>query len=236
MSQAFIKLFGSDWRSDPNLRMCSAAARGVWIDCITLMMEAEPYGCLVINGVAMTPTQIGQLTCTPVKVVIKALEELAATGVLSRNDAGVIYSRRMVRDKVKAETDKNNGRYGGNPKLKNDPENSDRGLTPPLTPRLTQGGKPAPPTPMDIPESNSRIQYQNLRIHSSVPASARDDPSSLRVSLGAIEEARRWLPPGCDVEEVERKFFVWLLQRQWPNSIDASWIGFVKTHSKSMKP
>jgi hypothetical protein len=103
MPQNYIKFYGNDWRSDPRLRVCSAASRGVWIDLITFMMEAEPFGYLLINDKQPTPEQIGMLTCTPPQVVKKALVELEEAGVFSRCEDGTIYSRRMVRDRERSE-------------------------------------------------------------------------------------------------------------------------------------
>lgn len=103
MPQSFIKFYGNDWRSDPRLRLCSAAARGVWIDLISIMMEAEPFGHLVVNGKAPSAKTVGALTVTPVKVVDAALAELEEQGVFSRTDDGTIYSRRMVRQNEKSE-------------------------------------------------------------------------------------------------------------------------------------
>lgn len=92
-----IRFSGTDWRADPRLRMCSAAARGVWIDLLTLMIEAEPYGHLLVNGAPPTAQEIGQLTCTPPDVVEAAISELGAAGVYSRTEEGVIFSRRLAR-------------------------------------------------------------------------------------------------------------------------------------------
>jgi hypothetical protein len=117
MGQPFIKFFSSDWRSDPALRMCSAASRGVWIDLISIMMEADPYGYLYINGKPATVAQIAALTCTPAGVIKKAMAELLENGVSSQDDNGAIYSRRLVRDREKQEQARLFGKGGGNPAL-----------------------------------------------------------------------------------------------------------------------
>lgn len=117
MAQPYIRFFGVDWRSDPKLRMCSPAARGVWIDMITLMMEADPFGYLVINGAAATDQQLAMLTVTPLAVIRRSLQELERNGVYSRRPDGVIFSRRLVRDVEKSEEMRARGRLGGNPAL-----------------------------------------------------------------------------------------------------------------------
>jgi hypothetical protein len=135
--QPWLKWYPADWRADPRLRMCSAAARGVWIDLLGYMHEAEPYGHLVIAGHKPTTQELAALIGLPVPVVAKALEELARREVFSVDSEGRIYSRRMVRDKEKADRDRENGKGGGNPKLRaaGKPENETGGITPPIKPR-----------------------------------------------------------------------------------------------------
>ncbi|ANB33251.1 hypothetical protein M2324_003640 [Rhodovulum sulfidophilum] len=44
MSDPWLKFYTSDWRSDPGLRMCGLAARGLWVEMICLMHEATLEG------------------------------------------------------------------------------------------------------------------------------------------------------------------------------------------------
>jgi hypothetical protein len=118
MSQPFMKWYPTDWRADPKLRMCSLAARGLWIELIGYMHEGEPYGHLTINGITPSINDMAALVGRPLPEVRKALAELKDRQVYSTDDDGRMYSRRMVRDKAKAEKDRENGKGGGNPKLK----------------------------------------------------------------------------------------------------------------------
>lgn len=112
--------------------MCGLPARGLWIDLISYMHEGEPYGHLTIDGVAPSETDIASLVACPLKEVRKALTELKAKNVCGVTEAGVIFSRRMVRDKAKSDKDRENGKTGGNPKiLAEDKE----GVNPPDNPR-----------------------------------------------------------------------------------------------------
>ncbi|MCG5241382.1 hypothetical protein ACIU1J_27580 [Azospirillum doebereinerae] len=172
MPLPFIKFFGTDWRSDPALRLCSASARGVWIDCLTLMMEAEPAGYLLVNGKPATAQQIAMLTCTPLAVVTKALQELRENGVshqigdddhpddikaILRADlpAGTIFNRKMVRNVAASETGKRHGKTGGNPNLKGKgkPPVNDNGLRDPDKGEGYEGGL--------TPPVKTQYQYQN---------------------------------------------------------------------------
>jgi DNA-binding Lrp family transcriptional regulator len=102
----FMKFFGTDHRADAALRCCGFAARGLWTDLLTLMMEAEPYGHLLISGKPPTARKLAQLLGSNEPEVTRLLAELEDAGVYSRTEEGVIYSRRMVRDGVKAEEGK----------------------------------------------------------------------------------------------------------------------------------
>lgn len=98
-AKPWAKWYFADWRGDPRLRMCGLAARGLWADLLSYMHEGEPYGHLTIDGRMPDVPNIARLVGAPVKHVMACIHELESQGVFSRNDAGVIYSRRMVRDK-----------------------------------------------------------------------------------------------------------------------------------------
>ena len=82
------------------------------------MHDASPYGYLVIGRKIPTAGQLASLVGCEVDNVIAALAELEDAAVLSRDELGRIYSRRMVRDQEKAARDKANGNLGGNPQLR----------------------------------------------------------------------------------------------------------------------
>jgi hypothetical protein len=107
--------------------MCSRAARSLWVDLIGLMHDAEPYGHLLINGKAPTTKQLAAILGDSEKELKNLLVELESAGVFSKTEAGVITSRRMVRDEEKAREDANNGRRGGNPWVKGGVNPSDNG-------------------------------------------------------------------------------------------------------------
>lgn len=123
MADPWLKFFPTDWRADPALRMCSPAARGVWIDLICLMHEATPYGHLLVNGHCPTDAQIAVLLGTTPEQLSEYIGELEQAGVFSRTKDSVIYSRKMTRLAKKAATARKNGRKGGNPSLGNKRDN-----------------------------------------------------------------------------------------------------------------
>lgn len=117
-AKPWIKWYFADFAADPKLRFCCRAARSFWHDMLRLMNEAEPYGHLIFNGQTPTIKELASSLGDPERDAAKWLTELERHGVFSRTPAGVIYSRRMVRDHAKAERDKANGKIGGNPFLK----------------------------------------------------------------------------------------------------------------------
>lgn len=72
------------------------------MDLITFMMEADPFGHLLIGGVPPSNELIARLICSPALHVKRAIAELETNQVFSRTDKDVIYSRRMVRDSEKS--------------------------------------------------------------------------------------------------------------------------------------
>jgi len=98
----WLKFYPQDWRGDPKLRMCSIGARGLWVEMICLMHEAEPYGHLLINKVPVTNRQLASLAGIPQADCMKYLLELESSGVYSRTPEKTIFSRRMVRDEEKS--------------------------------------------------------------------------------------------------------------------------------------
>ncbi|GAN55234.1 hypothetical protein [Tanticharoenia sakaeratensis] len=117
-ARRWSKFWWQDWQRDPALRMCSLAARGAWIEMLCLMADADPVGHLLVNGRSPSPRQLGAVLGCGEKEAAKLLGELADNGVFSRTDDGVIYSRRMVRDKAVSDEASANGKMGGNPRLK----------------------------------------------------------------------------------------------------------------------
>lgn len=113
----WMKFFPADWRSDPKLRIVSMAARGLWIEMICIMHEAEHYGELTISGATIGSDQLARLVGESVDNVDTWLFELQSAGVFSIRKNGVIYSRRMEKDENKRRKLRENGKKGGNPSL-----------------------------------------------------------------------------------------------------------------------
>ncbi len=122
-----MKFYPADWQADVELRFCSLSARGLWLELLCIMQKAEPEGYLLVGGKPPSTKKLALLCGAPERQIKKHLHELENAGVFSRDEAGNIYSRRILRDTEKAKKDSDNGRSGGNPKLR-------KGVNPPVNP------------------------------------------------------------------------------------------------------
>lgn len=121
-----------------------------------LMHESARYGYLLVGGVSPSAAQLAAVLGDKTKDVERWLAELETVDVFSRDESGVIFSRRMVRDKAKREQDRINGKGGGNPKLTSD---VNQGVNPPLKAQIldTRSQKLEPELPV-IGRAKSRAK------------------------------------------------------------------------------
>jgi hypothetical protein len=97
------KFYWRDWLTDPALSVCSLSAQGLWIRMLCIMAHSNPVGHLTLppsrglkgNSEAQ---QVARMCLADARHVRALLDELETRGVFTRNDAGVITSRRMIRD------------------------------------------------------------------------------------------------------------------------------------------
>lgn len=153
-AQPWMKFYPQDWRADEKLRICSLAARGLWIEMLAIMHRSERYGQLLIGGLVPTEAQLAVQVGTSPDQVPPLLAELEQADVFSRTGSGVIFSRRMTRDQKRADIARKNGKKGGNPKLGKQTEKppSDKGgVNPP-----DKGGDKA-----QRPEARGQIDVSN---------------------------------------------------------------------------
>lgn len=91
--------YTGDWMKDPELRFCSIFARGLLVDLLCMMFEAKQRGYLSKpDGTPRSDEQIVDAVGGGDRdEKLGALAELEASGVLSRDDRGVLYSRKLAR-------------------------------------------------------------------------------------------------------------------------------------------
>lgn len=93
-----MQFYPGDWRKDPGVQSCCLAARGLWIEMLFLMHESTPRGFLELNERPLSDAQLARLTGTSLDELTLLIQELETAGVFSRDERGVIFSRRMHRD------------------------------------------------------------------------------------------------------------------------------------------
>jgi len=151
-STPWIKFYPRDWRGDQALRAVSIAARGLWMEMLCIMHEASPYGHLVLGGHAVSNDVLARMSGAGVDEVSALLVELENAGVLSRTRKGVIYSRRLVKDKRRSE----DGRKAVSKRYSQDAEKTEEKRSPsrgasskPTTQKPEARNQNNPPTPQE---------------------------------------------------------------------------------------
>jgi len=195
-----VRWFGRDWLGDPLLRMVGPAERGVWIDLLSAMMLAEPYGHLAVNGRPMTDLEASRLIGideTTYKGILYRLEE---AGIPSRTEDGLLYSRRLVRDYKRFICGKVNGkRGGGNPALsrpKPPPDEEEDQNTRTQNPESREGIK----VPFIGPETQGGLAGLVIRIKKCRPEYAHireQDIVSILNGSGNVEAVEKVVNDWC---------------------------------------
>lgn len=141
---AWLQFYPRDWTADTGLRSVSIAARGLWIEVLCIMHQSPDRGYLLNTlGGKIDAPQLARAVGEPVDTVAALLAELEAAGVFSRDDRGVIVSRRMVRDESFRAKCREVGKLGGNPSLiRKGKGQGNRGVNPPVNLDPTTGIKP----------------------------------------------------------------------------------------------
>jgi len=114
---SWFKFYPNDWLSDPNLNMCSYAAKGIWMDLICLAHNSEKYGFLIVNGRNLDEKSLKKVLKLT-KKGLKPFSELVKNGVIGIAEDGSYYSRRLLKEKRLADEARKFGMLGGNPRLK----------------------------------------------------------------------------------------------------------------------
>jgi hypothetical protein len=191
-----MKFYPQDWRSDEKLRMCSLAARGLWIEMLALMHRSERYGHLLVSGRVPTDAQLAVLVGAPHDQLPMLLAELDGAGVFSRAASGAIYSRRMTRDKRKSEKARRNGKKGGDASLGKNKEKAallKQQLKPPLKHKEARSQKPEEANAS--PRAKPELMIELCEIASIPPP---DPGCNFDKHKAALDTVDSWLDAGAD--------------------------------------
>lgn len=165
MKAPAFQFYADKWMANAKLRMCSAAARGTWIDCMCLMHNSDEYGVLrhpladVANALGAKVALLRELST---KQVLKggdrdvpayvytprhANKDGAPVILLDESPDPMWYSSRMVRDQYIRSRSGGDTRFkSGDPPpspppraRRGEPQGDDQGGTPGATPSGTPG-------------------------------------------------------------------------------------------------
>ena len=70
----YFQFYPGDWSKDPQLRMASPSSRGIWIDCICAMWEAEERGILI--GTAEQLRRVGNCSVEEFDLFLREARDL----------------------------------------------------------------------------------------------------------------------------------------------------------------
>jgi len=87
------------------------------INLMCIMHQSDRYGYLIINGSIPLSKDIAPHVKLHSKTYDKMLMELILKGVLSQDENGLIFCRRMVKDEELRKLRQQVGKLGGNPLL-----------------------------------------------------------------------------------------------------------------------
>lgn len=94
-----FQFYPGDWMKDPALRLCSAAARGVWMDLICMGFEMGRRGVFRANSVRLSALDLTRM-CGEARTV--RVHELISRGVLKvAARTGTFYCKRLLLDDLR---------------------------------------------------------------------------------------------------------------------------------------
>jgi hypothetical protein len=180
---------------DRALRRCSAPARALWMDMLCLAAQGEPFGYLSDGAEALSDDEIARMTGFTVKHTRKLIDELERRRVLSRDERGRIFSRRMVRDAAELARARERGGKGGNPNLLKGARAP--AVNPPLIP--ADGGPANAADKAQSPESKSQTHSPGVVVRDGAACSGGEgegSPIARAARLLGVDAARLRRRPG----------------------------------------
>jgi len=124
-SRPSFQFYPDDWLSEAGLSLCSLAAQGLWIKMLCFMWKSIPRGYLMVNGKQMNSKDLAKLCGEEEKYINELLLELENNQIFSKDENGIIYSRRMQREEKIRKIRVISGRQGGFTKARKYQKNKD---------------------------------------------------------------------------------------------------------------
>ena len=131
MNRPSFQFYPADWLRNGNLRRCSAAARGVWMDILCVLHDSETYGVVrwtladLANAVGSAIRYLRELVekevlkgcdegiCEPLVYIPRSgRKEGRAVDLIEAQPGPIWYSSRMVRDEYVRKRSGGGTRFG----------------------------------------------------------------------------------------------------------------------------
>ena len=138
------------------------------MDLLAIAFDAEPHGHVLVNGRPPTMRQLASIFGVSERDADRYVGELETAGVFSVTEDHVIYSRRMIRDRLVSEQGKIDGATGGNPRLRL----ADKG------PGLGEGLTPNPTTPLTSKKQRQKQKQEAAKPRRNRKPSCNDEPEA----------------------------------------------------------
>lgn len=227
MTYPWSKFFWSDWEADQGLRLCSLAAQGLWMRILCVCARHEPKGYLAINGNPLAVDAIARLAGVAETEVETLLAELERNGVFSRNRAGCVYSRRMVRDEKRSQEGRKHKKRGLSQSTENTEEN------PEPSREATRGPSPHIPEARSQKESLERNRFEEFWQTYPHRGGAKRNRKGAEVKFAAavrrgipqqtlIDAATRYRTDKRVLDGYSRDPVTWLNQNGWEDDVEAA--------------
>jgi len=147
------------------------------MELLCIMAENTPKGYLTIGGKPIEITTLCRMTGGTESEVENLLNELEHNGVFSRDKAGKIYSRRIVKDENRGRISRENGKNGGNPNLR-----KQRDISSQVNPQDKGGVKPQI---LEARKKEESLVLQELRARDQRPEPEKGKKSHHRKTMEA---------------------------------------------------
>lgn len=206
-AKPWSKFYWPDWQSDPAIRACSPHSRGIWIEFLAIMHQANPRGYLLISGQRPSERTLANLCGCRLSDIRKAMVELEQCGVPSINERGEWFNRRMTREEHQSQVNTINGKQGGNPKLihsVSDKRNSTDTVKPdvkaPLPPNGTRARGPEviSQKPEDNPDPPRPTVQRTAREVCDEALKILQGKTTTSPNWYVHAHFHRWITAGCD--------------------------------------
>jgi len=105
------------WINNRKIRTLSDKARSALVDMMIYMMDGDPYGSFVIDGLTYNLPALAKALGRTVKDTEAIVDELILADIISIDEAGIICSNYMAHQYEVSEKRSTAGAKGGNPSL-----------------------------------------------------------------------------------------------------------------------